>query len=353
MLSTVTLGFITFHLVVALAGRGRRTPLSGRFSPPDVWSTISDANRCAAGGREGNWPLLWKEVHRSLHAAELVSRILMTLSVPAFFRSRRSSLLAKGAPPSRPGAGLFPLCRLVGCMVLCVLLVRVVVQAALSFSRRASQRRSLLTCPVSASAIVASKWLGCMLSIRKIWLWLALIWALGVVRGGIPLGMFLMLAIFWAIYAGVSALFGLWCSLVCRTSLRAIVLTLVALGILTSGVLVLPLQMFGFYMTTETAPGLRTWLLRGQVATAPTIVLSRMIPLRFGGPGQEVMAAWEWPMTVAGTSLWLAVGLVFWFLLCRRVRVAASREVAGRMMRNNLATVAADQAGGLLPCPTK
>lgn len=353
ILSTVTLEFITFHLVVStlLAADAVRR-FRGTFQRQTYGQLASNAHRPRRRLRIGNWPLLWKEVFTQASTQRSwLGRILMALFVLASLLPAAEIELYLMTNWHRGGAvaqTYFRYVAITGCMVLCVLMIRVVVQAALSFSRERDQQTldSLLTCPVSAAGIVASKWLGCMLSIRKIWLWLALIWVVGIARAGIPPRMLLVLVIFWTIYAGVSALFGLWCSLVCRSGLRAIILTLVALGILTSGVLVLPLQLYGFYMTTETEPGIRTWLLRGQVATAPPIVLARMIPLRFGGPDQETMAAWEWPMTVAGTGLWLVVGLVFWFLLCRRVRVAASREVDGRLM-------AADQPGALFPFPTK
>ena len=179
--------------------------------------------------------------------------------------------------------------------MLCILLIRVVVQSALTYSRERDQQTidSLLTCPVSTAAIVGSKWLGCMLSVRKLWLWPLAVWAIGIYEIGMSLSLILTLVAFWIVYAGVGALFGQWCSLTCRTGLRAIVLTLLALGITTSGVLMIPLQVFGSYVVTETTPGFRTWVLRGQLATSPPIVFGRMIPNRFAGAIQDKHEPWE------------------------------------------------------------
>jgi ABC-type transport system involved in multi-copper enzyme maturation permease subunit len=361
LLVTLIVEFISFHvtasgiLTLLAILRFRRS-----FQKQTYGRSVEDANRFR-GLRPGlgNWPMLWKEVFTEAAASRgWLRRILMGLLIAASFLPAIDIELNRRLYANQPeivNRAYFSFCTLLGSVVLCILLIRVVVESALTYSRERDQQTldSLLTCPVSTAAIVGSKWLGCLLSVRKLWLWPLAIWAIGIYQIRLPLSMILALVMFWAVYAGVGALFGQWCSLVCRTGLRAIVLTLVALGITTSGVLMIPLQVFGSQMAAEATPGFRTWLLRGQLATSPPIVLGRMIPNRFGRYLPDEPEAWEWRLTLAGTGVWLAVGIGLWFLLCRRVRVPADRAAGVRLQQKLAPFPANAEKGMLLPCPTE
>ncbi len=359
-LTTLVTEFITFHLiassVLALLAiwRFRRTFQTQTYGQTARGATRFRRWRPGLGKR----PLLWKEVFtEGAPSRGWLRRLLMGLLIAASFLPVVEIELNRQLFARRPGnadAAYFAFCTVVGAVVLCILLIRVVVQSALTFSRERDQQTidSLLTCPVSSAAIVGSKWLGCMLSVRKLWLWPLAIWGIGIYTIKLPVSMILALMVFWVVYAGVGALFGQWCSLMCRTGLRAIVLTLVALGITTSGVLMIPLQVFGPYVVTETTPGFRTWLLRGQLATSPPIVFGRMVPNRFGGEFEGNHEAWEWRMTLAGTGIWLATGIALWFLLCRRVRVPANRAAGLRLQQKLTQLSTNEQAAVLVPCPT-
>ena len=324
--------FLAFHVVVSVlltADAVRR--FRSAFRKQTYGQLAKDSNRLwRLRPSIGNWPLLWKELYTDASARKSwFRRLLMGLLILASFLpiavielehgTGRGSLILEWA--------YFNYVSTAGCFILCVLLIRVVVQAALVFSRERDQQTldSLLTCPVSTPSIIASKWLGCMLGVRKLWLWLAAVWTVGFMEAGLPIMTVVSLVGFWIIYAGVSTLFGQWCSLVCKTSLRAIVFTLVALAITTSGVLVLPFQITDLYIETPTPPGFRTWVLRGQLGMAPPVVFGRIVPLHYSPNDKHRLSSWEWPTTLAGAGIWSGVGAVLWLLLCRRLRDEARR----------------------------
>jgi hypothetical protein len=362
ILGTVLAQFITFHLVVSIVlasdavRRFRRA-----FRKQTYGQLIKDSihlRRFRPG--MGNWPLLWKEVftespgRKSWFRWLLMGLLILSSFLPlAVIESQLRKLEDVGH--SYSSRLYFNYVSVVGCGILCILLIRVVVHAALAFSRERDQQTldSLLTCPVSTPSIIGAKWLGCMLSVRWLWLWLATVWAIGIIMAGMSWMTFVALLALWFVYAGVGTLFGQWCSLVCKTSLRAIVFTLVALAITTSGILVLPFQLSAFYVPAETTPGIRTWLLRGQFGMAPPIVFTRTVPLKFLGNQVEygALASWEWPAALFGTGIWLGAGVVFLALLCRRLRDQARRASARRPREDKIKAISNEEAKPLFSYP--
>jgi ABC-type transport system involved in multi-copper enzyme maturation permease subunit len=292
--------------------------------------------------RLGNHPLLWKEIfteaatQRGWLRRWLMGALILACFLPVLVIEWGRVLYAQSDDSAQRAYTEY--CTTMGGVVLCVLLVRVIVQAALAFSRERDQQTldSLLTCPVSVEAIVGSKWLGCLLGVRKLWLWPAAIWGVGVARAGVPVAMIATLVGFWALFAGVGSLFGEWCSLTCRSGLRAILVTLLALGISTSGVLMIPLQAFGAGEISESETGFRIWIFRAQLVTSPPIMLGRIVPDCFGCGPANAQEFWERPMAVAGCVVWLAAGALLWYLLCRRVRARADQEAGLRMERTGV-----------------
>lgn len=341
VLGQVMADFLLFHVTVSLvlAGDAVRR-FREAFRKQTYGQMVKDRNhRLRLRPSMGNWPLLWKEVFtETASKPSRFRRMLMLAFIAASFFPilvfEANPRLSARAPSRLNQIAEFyhGYANIAGCIILCALLIRVVVQAALVFSRERDQQTmdSLLTCPVSSPSIIGAKWLGCMLSVRKLWLWLAVVWTIGVSMGGASIVSYAVLLAFWVVYAGVSTLFGQWCSLVCKTSLRAILFTIVALGITTSGILVLPFQAYGFEMTSESHPSFQDWLMRGQVGMAPPIVFARIIPWRFASSNDPTavpaLAAWEWPMAVLGAGLWICAGGVFYALLWSRLRQKAKRK---------------------------
>jgi hypothetical protein len=366
VLGAVMMDFLAFHIIVSLiltADAVRRFRAAFRRQTYDQvvqkqkhWRRLRPSI--------GRWPLLWKEVFTESSSKPswfrrlLMASLILASFLPILIVEANPRLSGRSSGQSRHVIEFyFSFVNIVGSCILCLLLVRVVVQAALTFSRERDQQTldSLLTCPVSNSSIIVAKWLGCMLSVRKLWLWLGVVWAIGVYMAGVSIVSYVVLIAFWAIYAGVCTLFGQWFSLVCKTSLRAVLFTLVALGITTSGILIVPFQIYGFYMTDETEIDIRTWLLRGQVGMAPPIVFARTVPWRFvRSPDRldaRLLESWEWPTALIGAGIWLSAGAVFYVLLWIRVRQRARRRLAPPEMRQDeLAT--GGKAKPLLIYPT-
>src|SRR4029077_13348998 len=109
-----------------------------------------------------------------------------------------------------------------------LLLLGVAVRAASSISSERDRQTfdALLTTPIDSSTILWSKWLGSVMSFRLGWAWLALIYGMGLLTGGLNLFALPMLLAAWFVFAGVSAIIGLWFSMTCRSTMRATVLTL-------------------------------------------------------------------------------------------------------------------------------
>jgi ABC-type transport system involved in multi-copper enzyme maturation permease subunit len=118
--------------------------------------------------------------------------------------------------------------RLLGTFVACLFLTGTALRAAgcLTGERDRDTLVSLLTTPISNGDIIWAKWWGSVLSGRKLWWYLAIIWIAGVVSGGLHPIALLALVFAWAIYSMFLASLGLWFSLVSRSTLRATIWTL-------------------------------------------------------------------------------------------------------------------------------
>jgi hypothetical protein len=127
--------------------------------------------------------------------------------------------------------------RTVGTIISCLTLLAVAVRASTSISGERDRQTidALLTTPLDSATILFGKWVGSILSVRITWIWLALIWGVGIVTDGLHLLALPALIWAWLVYAGFVAALGLWFSTVARTSLRATIFTLLATAGLAVG----------------------------------------------------------------------------------------------------------------------
>jgi hypothetical protein len=128
----------------------------------------------------------------------------------------------------------------------------VAVRAAGSISGERDRQTldSLLASPLDSTAILYGKWLGCVLSVRWGWAWWGSIVGLGMVTSGVSPRALPVLMAAWFIYAGFLAIVGLVFSMVCRSTLRATMWTLLTtLGVATghwlTSACLMPLPLFG------------------------------------------------------------------------------------------------------------
>jgi ABC-type transport system involved in multi-copper enzyme maturation permease subunit len=230
-----------FHGIVFAAGtilavlRLRRVALKQMYGKPRRTSV-----RTSLFGRPavGLQPMLWKEFfveggfRFNLLAAVILALLLIGTLLPGLIIVFNWMI-----DPSRGGpmGDWFNMSRemniyirLAGTGVAFLLLLGVAVRASTSISSERDRQTldALLTTPIDSSTILWSKWLGSVLSFRLGWAWLALIYGMGILTGGLNLFALPLLLASWFVYAGVFAAIGLWFSMSCGSTMRATVLTL-------------------------------------------------------------------------------------------------------------------------------
>jgi ABC-type transport system involved in multi-copper enzyme maturation permease subunit len=140
--------------------------------------------------------------------------------------------LAMAAAGGSLGTFTNALCRFGGTALALLMFLGIALRAAgtLSGERDRQTFDSLLTTPLESRTILFDKWLGSMLGVRKAWLFLGPLWVLALLTGGLhPLALPLLAAA-WLSYAAFVAGFGMFCSLLCRTTLSASVATVLGLA---------------------------------------------------------------------------------------------------------------------------
>jgi ABC-type transport system involved in multi-copper enzyme maturation permease subunit len=181
----------------------------------------------------GQWPMVWKEVVAEpgfrLHwlGRVFVGALVVAGFVPLW--------LILGDPflsqQSEARLAINAWVRGVGTGVACLMLLGVAVRAASSISGERDRQTldSLLTSPLESADILYSKWVGSILGVRWAWIWLGVIWLIGVFTGGLNFLAVPLTLGAWLVLAAFVAALGLWFSTVSKTTLRATVWTLVTL----------------------------------------------------------------------------------------------------------------------------
>jgi ABC-type transport system involved in multi-copper enzyme maturation permease subunit len=111
----------------------------------------------------------------------------------------------------------------------CLLLLRVAVHASTTITSERERETfdALLTTPLSSEAMLGAKLLGCLTSMRFGWIWLGSMVVLALLTTALhPLAV-PILAVAWLIYATFFSMIGLWFSMVCKSSMRATMLTVI------------------------------------------------------------------------------------------------------------------------------
>jgi hypothetical protein len=126
--------------------------------------------------------------------------------------------------------------RIVGTGVACLLVLGVAVRAAAGVSGERARRTldGLLVTPLSTAEILSAKALGSLAAVRWAWAWLGLIVSLALFSGGLSLTAVFLLALAWLVYAGFAAVVGLYFSVVCRGTVRAMLAAVLAVLVVTS-----------------------------------------------------------------------------------------------------------------------
>jgi ABC-type transport system involved in multi-copper enzyme maturation permease subunit len=187
----------------------------------------------------GDWPMVWKEVvcegsRRRRWLVKILLAVLIAASLlPLCFAYVEYSSSRYASPEyfgERLARDFNVWARFDGTILACLALVGVGLRAAYSIrvEREKETFDTLLTTPLTNVDILWGKWLGAVLSARWALVWLAVVWGLALLFGGVhPFALPLMLFA-WLAFAAGAASVGLWFSVICRSSLRAAVCTMLS-----------------------------------------------------------------------------------------------------------------------------
>jgi ABC-type transport system involved in multi-copper enzyme maturation permease subunit len=334
-------GYLLFHSLLALAcilwavlrlravalketyGRTQRLRLAVRwFGRPKV----------------GLNPMVWKEVHAEpglrIHWFGRIIIVLLVLGsfVPVIYflddyfndmRGWRNSA-AESLAEKMNWWG-----RLVGAMVGTLLLIGVAVRAAGSITGERDKQTfdSLLTSPLDSNNILFGKWVGSVLCMRRGWIWLGAIYFLTFVCGGVNILGLILVAGAWLVFAAVVSLVGLWASTICRSTMRAAVLTLIMTVLGGGGHWILWMCCMPLFWSRPEPKFIEYVVQFHLFALTPPVTLGQ---LAFRGSELEsTQNTWNPAMHIGmalfGLGLWSCVAGAMWGLVSNRLRHATLR----------------------------
>ncbi len=253
--------------------------------------------RWGARPRIGRLPMIWKEVFAEGGLRlNWFGRIVVLLLVIASFvpgiwiliyylqewfvggHGFGGRLGSNSFPPflKELGQAMNDWVRYAGTAVACLLFLAVAVRASTAVTSERDRQTwdSLLTTTLGSTDILFAKWLGSILAVRWGWLWLGLIWALGLVTTGLHFLALPLLVGAWLVYAAFLATLGLWYSTTCQTSLRATVWTLMTAIAAYGGHWLLWMCCIPIFMTGGGPGGNLDWVAKFQgYALTPPVAL--------------------------------------------------------------------------------
>jgi ABC-type transport system involved in multi-copper enzyme maturation permease subunit len=221
--------------------------------------------------------------------------------------------------------------RFAGAAVACMLLLAVAARAcsSISIERDRQTLDALLTSPLTTNNILFAKLLGNVFCVRKGWIWLGLIYGLGLLSGGLhPLAVPLLLGA-WFVYATVVSGIGLWFSLVCKTTLRATIWTLFTSAMAGVGHWLIWMCCGPLLMFMGTPERDFEWLLRFQAGITP--------PATFGWAFSFPLEGYRWDYDdremlkaigfgIVGLIFWTIVAAILWGVTSARFMMVTGRS---------------------------
>jgi ABC-type transport system involved in multi-copper enzyme maturation permease subunit len=213
-------------------------------------------------------PMLWKELNteRTANKLGMLGKALLVL-LAIGFAGLTSWMLYLSSLASTGGDHVFTnYVATIGTVIECaaVLFVGMRGATAISAEKERDTLPTLLTTPLEPSEIIAAKWLAALYSLRWLALCLAALWLIGAVVRPVTILSIPGLALSFAATAGFSAVLGIWFSLWCTTSTRALGATLGTLIFLGGGYMFLGaccLSLIGASGDETMILGLAPWIL--------------------------------------------------------------------------------------------
>jgi len=289
----------------------------------------------------GELPMLWKEISveggiRLNWAAGLLLVIIFLVTMaPGVYM-----IIAHfwDIPGNRPGDQWFSRemnvwVRMAGTVVASLTLLSVAVRASTSIGSERDKQTldSLLTSPMDSDTILWAKFLGNLLSMRMAWLWLGIIWGVGLITGGLHPFALPLLLIAWFVFASFFTILGLWFSMAARTTMRATVYTMLSTIGLSVGHWLIwlccgPLFLFVGNAGSQTIPEVFAKFQFGMTPPFALAMLAFMGEDFSNNFGSDEMVGFIF-FSIFGIFLWGVAALIFWFgFLSPRFRIFTGRE---------------------------
>lgn len=198
-------------------------------------SPLSPRGRPAVGDNA----MLWKEIHAEhrsksvfYHALLAILFILVVYVGLILIMVLMLVVLNAAIDRTSPGGPANIWVRSVGTPLACLMLLVVAFWSAGTVSRERERQtlEGLRTTPLEREEILFAMWLASILSVRRVWWGLGVVWLLGALTTGLhPLALLLLVAA-WGIYAAFVACLGLWFSTVSQSTTQAALRTVIVLG---------------------------------------------------------------------------------------------------------------------------
>jgi ABC-type transport system involved in multi-copper enzyme maturation permease subunit len=223
--------------------------------------------------------------------------------------------------------------RLAGTFVACLTILSVAVRASTSIGNERDKQTldSLLTSPMDSGTILWAKFIGTLLGVRLAWIWLGLIWAIGIATGGLHVFALPLVLAGWLVYASLFTMLGLWFSMTCRTTMRATVYTMLTTVSLAVGHWLLwlccaPLLYVGGRGGAEHIADVLVRFQGGMTPPAALFIFAftaQDFAADYGGHEMAEMMLYS----ILGLAIWGVACFVFWAaLLSPRFRAYTGRE---------------------------
>ncbi len=289
----------------------------------------------------GAAPMLWKEVHaeggmrlnapaRILVGVLVAASFIPTAVIFYFYFDGKIAWSSHGGDSVEYAMNTTQV-RMVGTLVATLMLLAVVVRAANSVSgeRENDTLDGLLTSRLDTREILFAKWAGAVLSVRWGFVWLTLIYGVGVACGAVKFYLVPLILLAWLIYAVALAGVGLWFSAMWKRTLRATVASLAAAVMLGGGHWLLTGVFCYMPLNALGVRGHQTdWPAYLQLGQTPPFVLGylAMHGGEWDSPYEEVALLKMGAASLFGLGCWAAATFGLWRLVLARFRKATSRD---------------------------
>lgn len=289
----------------------------------------------------GELPMLWKEVaveggvRFNWVAAILIAILFLLTLAPGAIMLITHQIDGLGNRRGDPwfAREMNVWVRMAGTFVASLTLLGMAVRASTSIGNERDKQTldSLLTSPMDSSTMLWAKFLGTLLSVRLAWIWLGLIWGIGVLTGGLHVFALPLVLAGWFVYACFFTMIGLWFSMTARTTMRATVYTMLTSIGLAVGHWLIWLCCGPLLMVAGRGGADRTgeYLAKFQAGMTPPFCLGM-----FAYTGQDFAHDWGTRemaemigFCILGVFIWGVAALIFWTTaLSPRFRQFTGRE---------------------------